>query len=170
MQIPEMSQYSRKVFVLCDLPPLCFLGKPSVWGSRPWSSPTPSPSSSSSSIISWLRGGVLFPYQPPRRPDPRLGWEDLWGSPWWLHLGGLMTASTAYPLFLQEPRERKLLFISSQLFPIWVSTLFCLSVSQLDLWFLTGSSLISWKKNTLLLISPEKISPITSDPAILEQI
>lgn len=114
MQIPEMSQCSRKVFVLCDFPPLCFLGKPSVWGSRPWSSPTPSPSSSSSSIISWLRGGVLFPYQPPWRPDPRLGWEDLWRSPWWLHLGGLIDClHSLSPLSPRAPgKEAALHFFS----------------------------------------------------------
>lgn len=69
---------------------LRFLGKPSVWGSRPWSSPTPSPSSfssapplPSSSTVSWLLGGVLFPYQPPWRPAPRLRWEVLWRPSWW---------------------------------------------------------------------------------------
>lgn len=151
---------------------LRFLGKPSVWGSRPWSSPTPSPSSfssapplPSSSTVSWLLGGVLFPYQPPWRPAPRLRWEVLWRPSWWPD-DCLCSLSTLSP---RATGKKKLPFISSQSLSTWASSPFCPSVSSR-----VGSSQIlqffSRGKKALLLISQWKITPTTSDPTILEQI
>lgn len=147
---------------------LCFLGKPSVWGSRPWSGPTPSPFSSSPSPAPPppAPGFLLVCYSHTRLPGDLIpGWDGRVcdGPP-----GGLMIASTASPLFLQEPRERKLLFISSHLFPIWASSLFC----QSEIRFLSNSSafLLREKKEALRLIPQQKITPITSDPTILELI
>lgn len=145
MQIPETSMANYFYFVTFHL---WFLGKPSVWGSRPWSGPTPSPSSfsplsslPSSSTISWLLGGVLFPYQPPWRPDPRPRWEVLWRSSWW-------SDDCLYSLSPLSPRRQEKESCCSFLPSCFPSGLLPSSSSLVSQWF--GSSQIlhffSWGK------------------------
>lgn len=81
--------------------------------------------------------------------DPIPGWDGRFcdGPP-----GGLMIASPAYPLFLQEPRQRKLLVVFHLgLFPF-------LSVCQSEIWFLSNSSVFLLEEK-----SPAAYFPVEDD-------